>query len=247
MQDAKDLFRTTLEAGKELLRSPANRPHVEPSSKPAPLMVPIRSLGDNQRGRIFDHLCSLDNNDRYLRFGYSATDEQIQRYVDSLDFERDDIFGIYNRKLEMVAMGHLAFTGEGATRQQCESCAEFGVSVQKGSRGRGYGSRLFERAAMHARNEGVNLLFIHALSQNEVMLKIARDAGAIVTRDGSESEAYLQLEPATVDSRVTELLQEQIAVADYHFKVQAKQFWGFLAQIQTIRSEAINPDESING
>jgi GNAT superfamily N-acetyltransferase len=244
MQDTKALFRTTLEAGKDMMRSPVNRPHVEPSSKPAPLMVPIRSLGDNQRGRILDHLCSLDSNDRYLRFGYSATDEQIQRYVDSLDFERDDIFGIYNRKLQMVAMGHLAYSGEGATRQQCDSCAEFGVSVQKSSRGRGYGSRLFGRAAMHARNEGVNLLFIHALSQNDVMLKIARDAGAVVTRDGSESEAYLQLMPATVDSRVTELLQEQIAVADYHIKAQAKQFWEFLALIQAVRSDAINGSES---
>ena len=47
--------------------------------------------------------------DRYLRFGYAATDEQIERYVDGLDFERDEIFGIYNRRLELIAMAHLAF------------------------------------------------------------------------------------------------------------------------------------------
>src|SRR6266702_3333280 len=54
-----------------------------------------------------------------------------------------------------------------------KSCAEFGVSVLKKARGRGYGSRLFDRAVMHARNEGVELLFIHALSENTAMLKIA--------------------------------------------------------------------------
>jgi hypothetical protein len=54
-------------------------------------------------------------------------------------------------------------------------------------------SRLFERAVMHARNEGVDMLFIHALSENTAMLKIARNAGAaLVERDGSETEAYLQ-------------------------------------------------------
>jgi GNAT superfamily N-acetyltransferase len=141
-------------------------------------------------------------------------------------------------------MGHLTYSGEGATRLHCDSCAEFGVLVQKASRGRGYSSSLFGRAAMHAQNEGVNLLFIHALSQNDVMLKIACDAGAVVTRDGSESQTYLQLMPATADSRVTELLQEKIAVADYHSKTQAKQFWEFLALVQAVRSDAASANES---
>jgi hypothetical protein len=38
---------------------------------------------------------------------------------------------------------------------------------------------------MHARNAGVNMVFIHALSENAPMLKIARNAGASVERDGS--------------------------------------------------------------
>ena len=61
------------------------------------------------------------------------------------------------------------------------------------ARGRGYGSRLFERAVIHARNEGVDMLFIHALSENTAMLKIARNAGAMLERAGSETEAYLRL------------------------------------------------------
>ncbi len=42
------------------------------------------------------------------------------------------------------------------------------------------GARLFERAVVVARNEGVGMLFIHALSENAAMLKIARNAGATV-------------------------------------------------------------------
>jgi GNAT superfamily N-acetyltransferase len=181
--------------------------------------VPIRSLGANHKERIANHLKALDERDRYLRFGFMANDAQIQRYVDGLDFERDDIFGIYNRRLDLLAMAHLAFSVDGGR----ETCVEFGVSVLKSARGRGYGARLFERAAMHARNEGVSRMLIHALSENTAMLKIARNAGATVERDGSESEAHLRLVPATFDSRVSELLQEQIALADYRIKVQAKQ------------------------
>ncbi|MBS0317532.1 MAG: GNAT family N-acetyltransferase [Proteobacteria bacterium] len=193
-----------------------------------PLIVPIRSLGPGHRERIARHLLALDEHDRYLRFGYMATDEQIRHYVDGLNFERDQIFGIYNRKLDLIAMAHLAF----ATAAEYRLCAEFGVSVLKSARGRGFGARLFDRAVMHARNEGVELLFIHALSENTVMISIAQKAGAKLQRDGSETEAYLQLPPATLDSRVSEIVESQLAEVDYRLKAQAKQFRDFLVALQ---------------
>ena len=200
-------------------------------SKPHSVVVPIRSFGPSHRERIAAHLVALDEHDRYLRFGYSATDEQIQRYAESLDFDRDDIFGIYNRKLELIAMAHLAFMREAGA----PAGAEFGVSVLKKARGRGFGGRLFERAVMHARNEGVELLFIHALSENTAMIKIARNAGATLERAGSETDAYLRLPPATLDSRMSEMVEEQMAQTDYRLKVQARNFLDFLSHVQEIR------------
>ncbi len=195
------------------------------------VIVPIRSLGPSHRDRIAAHLLALDGDDRYLRFGYAATDEHIGRYVDGLDFDRDDIFGIYNRKLELIAMAHLAFSEPAAHG----SCAEFGVSVLKKARGRGYGSRLFERAVIHARNEGVDLMFIHALTENTAMLKIARNAGAVLERTGSETDAHLRLPPATLDSRMSEMVDEQVARTDYRLKAQARSFREFLAGLQDVR------------
>lgn len=203
-------------------------------SKKSSVLVPIRSLGANHRARIALHLLALDPQDRYLRFGFSANDAQIQRYADSLNFERDEIFGIYNRRLELIAMAHLAFSAD----SRLDACAEFGVSVSKSARGRGYGARLFDRAAMHARNEGVSRMFIHALSENSTMLKIARNAGAKVERDGSESEAHLHLLPATLDTRLNELFQEQFAQTNYRIKVQVKQFWTVLTGLQAMRRDA---------
>lgn len=100
--------------------------------------VPIRVLAPRHRPRILAHLLGLGPDDRYLRFGYPATDEHIQRYVDGLDFARDEIFGIFNRRLQLVAMAHLAFSVD----PNLSSCAEFGVSVASNQRGRGMGAKL---------------------------------------------------------------------------------------------------------
>lgn len=197
-------------------------------SRASSVIVPIRSIGPSHGERIATHLLALSKQDRYLRFGFAASDEQIQRYVSGLNFERDDIFGIYNRKLELIAMAHVAFS----TDPELKSCAEFGVSVLAHARGRGYGARLFDRAVMHARNEGVQMMFIHALSENTAMLRIASRAGAKIERDGSETEAYLTLQPADLDSRVSEMLEEQLAQANYGLKAKARQFRKLLARIQ---------------
>lgn len=201
--------------------------HLGPTSG----VVPMRSLHREDREAILQHLLSLDPQDRYLRFGYMATDEQIRHYLDTIDFDRDEVFGIFNRHLELIAMAHLAFS----TNPDAAACAEFGVSVLAHARGRGYGARLFDRAAVRARNEGVSLLFIHALSENAAMIRIARKAGAQVEREGGETEAHLRLPPADLDSRVSDLFQDQVAETDFRLKQQARTFRRFLETLQEVR------------
>ena len=195
------------------------------------VMVPIRTLSESDRPGILTHLLALDNADRYLRFGHAASDEHVSAYVGGLNFNRDEIFGIFSRKLQLLALAHLAYP----TTVIGLDAVEFGVSVAKHVRGRGYGTHLFERAAMHARNDGFAQIYIHALSENTAMLKIARNAGAIVQRDGSEADAYLRLPPANLDSHVTEIVQEQIAQADYRIKRQARQFSRVLGSLRLNR------------
>lgn len=231
MNDTKDWLQTSWNVGMDALRNPAA---VWAGAARTQLMVPIRSLGPAHRERIAEHLLELAPADRYLRFGYSASDEQVRRYAAQLDFDRDEIFGIYNRRLRLIAMAHLAYTPGEEHRQ----CAEFGVSVLKHARGRGYGARLFERAAMHARNAGVRMLFIHALSENTPMLNIARAAGAKVLQDGPDSEAFLELAPAGFDTHMTQAVEQQFAEIDYGLKHQAHQFWQFLRGLQAVRTQA---------
>jgi GNAT superfamily N-acetyltransferase len=128
--------------------------------------VPIRDLHARHRDRILDHLLHLDERDRYLRFGFQAPQEQLSRYVASIDFKRDEVFGIFNRRLHLVAVAHLAaMPGQGPHGTSSRGRAmEFGVSVLPAGRGKGLGMRLFQHAITHARNKGASHLMIHALS-----------------------------------------------------------------------------------
>ena len=194
-------------------------------------LVPIVPLSNEHLPEIMQHLKDLQDHDRYLRFGYTATDEHIKRYVEGLKFERDEIYGIFNSELEIIAMAHLALMKQDGR----EPSSEFGVSVAAHARGRGYGARLFERAVIHARNEKVYQMYIHALSENAPMIRIARKGGARIERDGSETEAYLSLPKRDLDSRLTEFVANQYAKTNYSIKEDAKRFWSFLAKVQEIR------------
>jgi RimJ/RimL family protein N-acetyltransferase len=195
--------------------------------------VPIRSLATRHRERILAHLLSLSESDRYLRFGYAASDTQIARYVERIDFERDEVFGIFNRRLELIAMAHLAYLGA----SDIAPMAEFGVSVLMKARGRGFGARLFDHAMLHARNRGVDTLMIHALSENMAMLRIARNAGAELHREGSESQAMLKLPPEDMASRVGQLVEDRAAELDYRLKVQARRMDDLLQAFAEVRQQ----------
>ena len=204
-----------------------------PPAKPNALAwVPIRSLGPGHRPRILEHLLALSEQDRYLRFGFAAGDAQIERYVEGLDFERDEVFGVFNRRLQLIALAHLAYPPEGTQLQ----AAEFGGSVAAHLRGRGYGARLFEHAMLHARNRGIDTLFIHALSENTAMLRIVRRAGAKVERAGSESDAYLKLPPETLASQMEQIVGEGAAALDYQFKQQARMVDAFMDALAEVRA-----------
>lgn len=156
--------------------------------------VSVHRLRPREREGVRAHLRMLDAQDRYLRFGYPASDMHIDRYVDSLDFQRDELYAVTGADCCLVAVAHLAYLVDAARGL----CVEFGVSVARSHRGRGLGSCLFRKAAVHARNERAHFMMIHALNENAAMLQIARRAGARLVRDGSESEAWLELPAATL-------------------------------------------------
>ncbi|MGX4641164.1 N-acetyltransferase family protein [Massilia sp. SYSU DXS3249] len=186
--------------------------------------VLVKALGKRDRRRMLRHFLALDDADRLLRFGTVLPDEQIHAYVAKIDFKRDIVFGVMSRVFQLVGVGHLAFApkepGRAGTDKQ--RVAEFGVSVSKSARGQGVGSRLFQRAAIHCRNNDIDTLYMQCLSTNRTMMHIAKKAGMEIKREYGEADAYLHLPPPSPGSVMREAVEEQFALIDYTVKANAR-------------------------
>lgn len=181
--------------------------------------VPIRTLTERHRKQVCAHLLALEADDRQRRFGHTVSDDRLRAYAAQLDFEHDQIFGTFDRRLRLVALGHLAL-GSDTDTGDATGHGELGLSVLASARGRGLGTRLFEHAVMHARNRGVHTLHIHLARDNTPMLAIVQRAGARIALDGSEALAVLPLAGETLGSQIGELLGERAAALDFRLKVQ---------------------------
>lgn len=189
--------------------------------------VLVKALSERDRRRVLRHFMALDSSDRLLRFGSVLPDEAVAAYVARLDFKNDIVFGVVNRMFQLVGVGHLAFTSRDAHPDSVhytdkEKVAEFGVSVSSSARGKGVGSRLFERAAMHCRNSDVDTLYMQCLSSNRTMMHIAKKAGMEIQREYGEADAHLHLPPPSPSSVLAEALEEQMAKIDYTVKLAQK-------------------------
>jgi len=182
-------------------------------------LVPVRELHAGHRGAILDHFLQLNEDDRRLRFGTQTPDEVIERYVEGLDFNQDAIFGIFDSQLNIVGLAHLAYLPVFKSKARA---AEFGVSVLPGGRGRGLGTALLSRAAVHSRNTRVETLFVHCLTNNKAMMHLAQKAGMSVEYAYGDADAYLKLLPANSSTIVQEAANEQWADFDYALKANLK-------------------------
>lgn len=201
------------------MNTPFNRPAADrPLSVIGRAPVLVRELSSGDRERLLKHFLALDEDDRLLRFGQIVPDRVIENYVANIDFSRDTVFGVFDDQLVLVGVGHLAYLPDEGNKRT----AEFGVSVTESARGRGVGSRLFERAAIRSRNTHVSMLYMHCLSRNSTMMHIAKKSGMKIEYAYGEADAYLSLTPADQGSILTEMLQEQAAVFDYAIKRQTR-------------------------
>lgn len=179
--------------------------------------VPIVDLDETHRPLVLAHLLALDTEDRRLRFSHALSDLGIARYMNNVDFKRDSLFGIFGKDDMLVGVLHLALIPheEGST---APVAAELGLSLRPEVRGHGLGTALFKRALRHARNLGVERLFIFTLMDNEPMLAIARKLEMDVVKSDGQCEAHLKLPPASTMSTVTEFMDENLAELDKLFK-----------------------------
>lgn len=158
-------------------------------------MIPRKIMYESDKGKLYDHfLVDIVGHDRYLRFGYPATNENVTKYLDTAfdDFGKTNMWFIAESDDKVIGSVHVAIisvTGK----------AEMGFTVAPEYRGTGIGQELFQRGATWAMMKGAKTLFTQCLSENIVMQHIAKKNGmTVVTVAQGEKEATIQASKGTI-------------------------------------------------
>ncbi|HWI37561.1 MAG TPA: GNAT family N-acetyltransferase [Burkholderiales bacterium] len=175
------------------------------------MQIPIRELWPSERPELYEHFLSLGRDDRRLRFGAAFSDATVREYVARIDFGHDALFGVLDDELRLLGVAHVA---------RSPAFVELGVSVLEGFRGRGIGGALLARAHMRARNWGMGALFMHCLTENAAMMRLARRQGMDIVTQSGEADAWLRLAPADAASHFGEVFEQRVALFDYALKSQ---------------------------
>jgi GNAT superfamily N-acetyltransferase len=173
--------------------------------------IPIRELWPSERPELYEHFLSLGPGDRRLRFGARLGDAMVREYVSRIDFGQDTLFGVLDDELRLLGVAHVA---------RSRAFAELGVSVLQGFRGRGIGGALLARAHLRARNWGAGALFMHCLTENAAVMRLARRQGMDIVARAGEADAWLKLPPADAGSHFGEVFAQRVALFDYALKSQ---------------------------
>jgi GNAT superfamily N-acetyltransferase len=173
------------------------------------MQVLIRELSPIERPALERHFLALGASDRRLRFGVPLNDFAIRGYVARIDFERDALFGVSADDLHLVGAAHLG---------RARGHAELGISVLEAHRNLGIGGALLGRANLRARNWGVRVLFMHCLTENNAMMRLARNQGMAIMTEQGETDAWLALPPADAATHFGEVFEQRAALFDYALK-----------------------------
>jgi GNAT superfamily N-acetyltransferase len=114
--------------------------------------------------KLVNHFVGLTSGDRFLRFGWVATDVDIVSYVESLFESAARVFVAIEPDGDISGVLHLEFT---------EAGANLGLSVSSWARNQGIGSLLLQRAGLLVRARGLNALFVRNLRFNTALQRLA--------------------------------------------------------------------------
>ena len=82
------------------------------------------------------------------------------------------------------------------------------------------GAAHLARAHTHARNSGARTLFMHCLTENAAMMRLARKQGMDIVAETGEADAWLKLPLADASSHFGEVFAQRVALFDYALKTQ---------------------------
>jgi GNAT superfamily N-acetyltransferase len=160
------------------------------------------------------HLKQLDEDSRYLRFGYNIKDEVIDLVCDRIEQNplKHKIFVIENEDCQVIASGHVSTEDEPV---------ELAFSVLKEHQGKGMGSALMKRCIEWCQNRSIKTGCMVCLSRNVAIKKLAMKHGVLLEQAG-DAEATLTIPSLNAGSVMHEITEDNLAMFDHMGKAQRK-------------------------
>jgi RimJ/RimL family protein N-acetyltransferase len=177
-------------------------------------MIP-RKLSQLDEDKLVVHLTSLQGEDRRLRFGAVVSDNYIEHYIHSSFDTQSKWFGCEDQDGNLIAACHAAVKGDDA---------ELGCSVDKQYRGCGLAQEMFDRAVTWLRTQGIKEVFMHCLTENQVMRHIARKNDMTIVSEYGDSDATVGIQPATTATVMKDAYLDRIAFYDMLIKTNYNAF-----------------------
>ena len=176
-------------------------------------MHTIYRLPEKEFYRYKIHLLCLDEESRYMRFGYPIRSEQIKalakRWQENAD--KNIVFAIENDDLEVVAVGHISLE---------DRLAELAFSVFKEYQRQGMGDALMARCIEYCQNHGIKTGQMVCLNSNDAIKKLARRHNISVKTESGDASAEVEIPTPSAISIWGEAVKDQIANMDHLGKAQ---------------------------
>lgn len=178
-------------------------------------MHTIYKLAPSEFHRYKTHLLSLDEESRYMRFGYHIRTEQIRELCKKWQANSDKhvIFAIENEDLEIVGIGHVSLE---------DTPAELAFSVLKECQGQGMGDALMKRTIEYCQNHGIKLGCMVCLGSNDKIKSLARKNGILVKTEYGDSHGEIEIPDPSPISIWHEAVNDSLAKIDHLGKAQRK-------------------------
>ena len=175
----------------------------------------IYKLDKSEFHRYKLHLLSLDEESKYMRFGYHIRTEQIRELCKRWEANADKniVFAIENSDLEVVGIAHISLE---------EEPAELAFSVFKECQGQGMGDALMKRAIEYCQNHSIKTGCMVCLGSNDAIKHLARKNNILVKTEYGDASAEISIPDPNPLSIWKEAVTNSLGNIDHLGKAQRK-------------------------
>jgi len=175
----------------------------------------IYRLPQSELHRYRAHLLLLDDESRYMRFGFHISNDIINQLCDKWELNSDNhkIFAIENENLEVVGVAHVSMESD---------IPELAFSVFKEYQHKGMGDALMKRAIEYCQNKGIKHGYMVCLPSNSKIKGLARKNNILIHTEDRDCEGDITIPSPTPISVWHEYVEDSLGKLDHLGKTQKK-------------------------